>query len=154
MQITSDTYAQRVAQVQAAMKEFGLAAVVIEPGAAMQHLTGVRWGRSERTFLVVIPAKGAPAFVVPGFEEERAREMTPKGADIRVWQEDESPFERVAQVFQDRGVTTGRVGMEESLRFFILHNLKKAAPKMEYVTAQPALKSAGVNLVEAPRRRP
>ena len=154
MQLNSDIYKKRIADVQAAMKEFGLSAVVLEPGAAMQHLTGVRWGRSERSFLVVIPAQGAPAFVVPGFEEERAREMTPKGVDIRVWQEDESPFERVAQIFKDRAVTAGRVGMEESLRFFIFDNLKKAAPKLNYVTAQPALKSAGVNLVAPPRQRP
>ncbi|MBY0506662.1 MAG: aminopeptidase P family N-terminal domain-containing protein [Bryobacteraceae bacterium] len=154
MQMNTDTYQKRIADVQAAMKEFGLAAIVIEPGAAMQHLTGVRWGRSERSFLVVIPAQGAPAFVVPGFEEERARELTPKGADIRVWQEDESPSERVARIFADRGVVSGRVGMEESLRFFIFQNLRRAAPKFEYVTAQPALKSAGVNLVAPPRSRP
>ena len=153
MQLASDTYQKYVAEVQAAMKEFGLSAMVIEPGAAMQHITGVRWGRSERSFLLVIPQKGAPALVVPGFEEQRARELTPKGIDIRVWQEDESPSERVAQVFQDRGVTTGRVGMEDSIRFFIFQNLKKLAPKFEYVTAQPALKSAGVNLVAPPGRR-
>ncbi len=155
MQLATDTYEKNVAGVQAAMKEFGLAAMVIEPGAAMQSITGVRWGRSERSFLLVIPAKGAPALIVPGFEEERARELTPKGIDIRVWQEDESPSERIAQVFKDRGVTSGRVGMEDSIRFFIFQNLRKIAPKFEYVTAQPALKSAGVNLTPPPpRRRP
>ena len=38
-----------------------------------------------------------------------------------------------------------RVGMEESLRFFIFDGVRKQAPKMEYVSAQPALKSAGVD---------
>ena len=151
MQLDTDTYQKHIAAVQAAMKEFGLAAVVMEPGAAMQDITGVRWGRSERSFLLVIPAKGAPALVVPGFEEQRARELTPKGMEIRVWQEDDSPSERVARVFADRGVTAGRVGMEESLRFFIFQNLRKAAPKLDYVSAQPALKAAGVNLT-APQR--
>ena len=43
-------YRSRIEKLREAMKEFGLAAVVIEPGPAMVYLTGVRWGRSERTF--------------------------------------------------------------------------------------------------------
>ncbi len=42
------------------MKEFGLRAVVIEPGPAMVYLTGVRWGRSERTFALVFPLERRP----------------------------------------------------------------------------------------------
>ena len=41
----------------------------------MMYLTGVRWGKSERTFAVVLPAKGEPVWVLPGFEEGRAREL-------------------------------------------------------------------------------
>jgi Xaa-Pro dipeptidase len=112
----------------------------------MQYLTGVRWGRSERTFAVVITQKGDPAYVLPGFEEMRARELITVGTDIRVWQEDESPYARVAEVMKARGITQGRAGIEESLRFFIFDGVRKQAPKMEYVSAQPALKSAGVDL--------
>ena len=55
---------QGLKELQEAMKEFGLQAVVLEPGPAMLYLTGVRWGRSERTFSVVIPAKGEPTLQV------------------------------------------------------------------------------------------
>ena len=127
------------------MKEMGLQAVVIESGPAMQYLTGVRWGRSERTFAIVITQKGDPAYVLPGFEEQRARELITVGQDIRIWQEDESPFARIAQVMKDRGVAAGRVGIEESLRFFIFDGVRKQSPKMDYVSAQPALKLAGVD---------
>ena len=71
------------------MKEFGLGAIVLEPGPAMMYLTGVRWGKSERSFIVVIPTKGDPAFILPGFEEMRARELIHPGTEIRIWQEDE-----------------------------------------------------------------
>ena len=139
-------YRSRIARVQQAMKEFGLSAILLESGPAMQYLTGVRWGRSERTFAVVITQTGDPAYVLPGFEEMRARELITVGKDIRVWQEDESPFARVAEIVKDRGVTAGRVGVEESVRFFIYDGVHKQAPKMEYVSAQPALKAAGVDL--------
>ena len=137
-------YRTRIARLQEAMKELGLQAVVLEPGPAMTYLTGVRWGRSERCFAVVLTQKGDPAYVLPGFEEMRARELIHVGEDIRVWQEDESPYQRIAQVMKDRGVTSGRVGMEESVRFFVFDGVRKLASQVEYVSAQPVLKSAGV----------
>jgi Xaa-Pro dipeptidase len=145
---TPDEFHARIEKAQQAMKEFGLSAMVLEPGPAMMYLTGVRWGKSERSFIVVIPAKGEPAWVLPGFEEMRARELIKPGSDIRVWQEDESPFERVAQALKDRGVTAGRVGMDEAARFFVFDGVRKQAPKLDYVTATPALKSAGVDLAQ------
>lgn len=71
-EISESTYQARIAKAQEAMKEFGLQAIVLEPGPAMQYLTGVRWGRSERTFSVVLPAQGEPVYILPGFEEMRA----------------------------------------------------------------------------------
>ena len=143
---TPDILRARIAKAQAAMKEFGLRAIVLEPGPAMQYLTGVRWGRSERTFAVVLTQTGDPAYVLPGFEEMRARELIKVGEDIRVWQEDESPFQRVAEILKARGVALGKVGMEDSVRFFVFDGVRKADSKLEYVSAQPALKSAGVDL--------
>ena len=40
-EISAATYRQRIAQLQAAMKELGFGAVVLEPGPAMVYLTGV-----------------------------------------------------------------------------------------------------------------
>jgi Xaa-Pro dipeptidase len=146
MQQTNETseaaFRARIAKLQEAMKEFGLGAVVLEPGQAMLFLTGVRWGKSERTFAVVIPAKGEPVWVLPGFEEMRARELIHTG-DIRIWQEDESPYQRVADALKDRGVVSGRVGMDSSARFFVFDGIRKLAPGVDFVSAQPALKAAG-----------
>jgi Xaa-Pro dipeptidase len=142
----ADVLRARIAKLQEAMKEFGLRAIVVESGPAMQYLTGVRWGRSERTFAVVITQTGEPAYVLPGFDEMRAKELITVGNEIHVWQEDESPFARVSEILKERGVALGRVGVEESVRFFIFDGIRKQAPKLEYVSAQPALKSAGVDL--------
>ena len=60
-EVSAETYQQRLTKLQDAMKEFGLQAIVLEPGPAMVYLTGVHWGKSERTFAVVLPAKGEPA---------------------------------------------------------------------------------------------
>ena len=60
-EVSTQTYQARIAKLQEAMKEFGLRAVVLESGPAMMYLTGVRWGRSERTFAVVFTQTGDPA---------------------------------------------------------------------------------------------
>jgi Xaa-Pro dipeptidase len=142
-EISQEFYRARIEKLRDAMKEFGLQAVVLEPGPAMFYLTGVRWGRSERTFALVLTAKGEMTFVLPGFEEMRARELIHGGADVRVWQEDESPFSRIVQSLKDRGITSGRVGMDASARFFVFDGIRKLAPNFEYVSAQAALKAAG-----------
>jgi Xaa-Pro dipeptidase len=145
-------FRSRIGKLQDAMKEFGLQAVILEPGPAMMYLTGVRWGRSERTFSVVIPAKGELAFVLPGFEEMRARELIHVGDDIRVWQEDESPYQRIADVLKDRGINAGRVGVDATARFFVFDGIRKLAPKLDYVSAQQVLKSAGADASQPARR--
>ena len=157
---TVSTYKERIAKLQAAMKEFGYQAVVLEPGPAMVYLTGVRWGKSERTFAVVLPAQGEPVWVLPGFEEARARELIPGGIgfspstgapapDIRVWQEDESPYERIVHGIKDRaaGAPAGpaRVGIDDAARFFVFDGIRKLAPKFEYSSAAQVLKQGGVD---------
>ena len=144
-EVSASEYRQRLTRLQDAMKEFGLQAIVLEPGPAMLYLTGVRWGKSERTFAVVLPAKGEPVWVLPGFEEMRARELIHAGDEIHVWQEDESPYERIVQALRNRGVTTGRVGIDEAARFFVFDGIRKLAPKLDYVGAATVLKSAGAS---------
>ena len=71
------------------------------------YYTGMRWGQSERTFGVIIPAQGPIAYVCPGFEEDRVREQHQCrrfGNEVRVWQEDESPYAVIAGIVKDRGL--------------------------------------------------
>jgi Xaa-Pro dipeptidase len=154
--VSAATYRERIAKLQEAMKEFGLGAVVLEPGPAMVYLTGVRWGKSERTFAVVLPVKGEPVWVLPGFEEMRARELIHVGDDIRVWQEDDSPYQRIVQGLKDRGVGApsgpARVGIDDALRFFVFDGIRRLAPKLDYVGAQQVLKAAGVDTAPPPRQ--
>ena len=107
--ITIDDRKTRLEKARRLMVENKLDAVVLEGGSSMFYFTGVRWGLSERPFVAVIPARGELAWVCPGFEEARARELIKFGTDVRTWQEDESPYRVIAQILKDRGVSTGRV---------------------------------------------
>ena len=135
--ITDDERRARIDKARRLMADNGMGAIVLEPGTSMNYFVNVRWGTSERPFLLVIPAKGELAYVAPGFEEARAREITKFTNDIRVWQEDEDWGAVVAGILKDRGVTTGKVGVEERVRFFIPEGLRAAAPAAQFVLATP-----------------
>src|SRR6266850_317425 len=135
--ITLDERKARIAKAQRLMAEQKIDAIYIESGTSMYYFTGMRWGQSERMFALVIPQRGELAWVCPKFEEERARELIKFGKDIRTWEEDESPYRRVAQIIRDRGIRTGRIGMEERVRFFLYEGIRQEAPKLEFVSATP-----------------
>ena len=127
----------RIVRAQRLMAEQGLGAIILEPGTSMVYYTGVSWWPSERTFALVIPARGSPGWVCPAFEEARARELIRFGTDVRTWQEDESPFRLIAGLLRDRGVASQRVGLEERVRFFVMDGLRNEAPAAELVSATP-----------------
>jgi Xaa-Pro dipeptidase len=133
--ISDDERRGRIEKARRLMVENELDAIYLESGSSLFYYTGVRWGASERMFAAVLPARGDLAYVCPAFEESRARELIRFGDDIRTWEEDESPYQRVAEIFKDRGITTGRVGMEERVRFFLFDGIRKEAPALEYVSA-------------------
>ena len=148
--IADDERRARIAKAQRLMTEQGLGAIVLESGASMSYFVNVRWGLSERPFLLVIPAKGDLAYISPGFEEQRAREVIRFSTDVRVWQEDEDPLRLVAGILRDRGVATAKVGVEERVRFFIADALAKALPAAQVVLATPV--TAGLPDVQVRRR--
>src|SRR5690242_4851196 len=127
----------RIAKAQRLMREQKVGAIVIEPSNSLLYYTGVRWSPSERTFGLVIPANGDLGWVCPAFEEARARELIRFGRDVRIWQEDESPFHVLAGLLRDRGAAGGRIGVEEGVRFFIVDGLRHELPAAELVNATP-----------------
>jgi Xaa-Pro aminopeptidase len=127
----------RIDKAQKLMAANGMGAIYVESGTSLFYYTGVKWGRSERMFAMVIPAKGDPAWVCPAFEEQRARELIRFGDDIRTWQEHESPYRLVAQILADRGASSGKVGIEETTRFFFMDGVGKQSPGVEMVSADP-----------------
>jgi Xaa-Pro dipeptidase len=143
--ITDDERAARVEKARTLMVDNKIDAIYLEGGSSMFYFTGVRWGLSERPFVAVIPAKGDIGWVCPGFEEERARELVKDAKDVRVWQEDESPYRQIAAILKDRGAKT--VGVEERLRYFIVSGVRKEAPAMNFVDAEVI--TAGCRMIKS-----
>jgi len=152
--ITVEERAERQEKARRLMHENNLSAILLAEGTSLNYFTGIRWEGGERLFAMVLPANGAAFYVAPAFEEDRAREQiaqSPSGAqpssDVRVWQENESPYERVAQGLSDRGIATGIIGIEETTKFLFSDNLRKAAASATFTSATPV--TAGCRMIKS-----
>ena len=112
-------------------------ALFFAPGTSLYYFTGVHWGLSERLLGLVIPREGTPIMVVPGFEEGRLRERLRIPMEIHAWQEDESPTELAAKALADRGIRSGKIGVEETAGFTFFDHFRRAAPGFEFASADP-----------------
>ena len=142
---------QRQERARQLMRENNLDAILMIGGTSLVYFTNIRWWNSERLFAAVLPAKGNPFYVCPAFEEDRAREQIANGhegnnADVRTWQEDEDPYRLVAAGLKDRGISSGRIGIEERTTFVFSDGIAKSAPQASITSATAV--TAGCRMIK------
>src|SRR5437763_2230369 len=150
--ITTAEREQRMERARQLMSANKIDAIMVMGGTSLVYFTNIHWWMSERLFAVILPVKGDPFYVCPAFEEDRAREQIAGGpggnnAEVRTWQEDERPYQRIAEGVKDRSLTTGNMGMEETIRYVFSEGLSKAAPGLHLVSATPA--TAGCRMIKS-----
>jgi len=150
--ISRDERHLRLERARQLLAENAIDAMLLMSGTSLNYFTGIRWWGGERLFALVLPAKGSAFYVCPAFEEGRAREQiadAPDGKqpDVRTWQEDESPYRLVAQGLKDRSMATGKLGIEETVRFFFADGIAKAAPQLTLTSATPV--TAGCRMIKS-----
>src|ERR1700677_3406158 len=146
--VSAEERRARIAKVQALMEQRKIAALLIEPGSSLDYFTGIRWRRSERITLAVIPARGEVLVVSPAFEEPSVRETLQVGGDVRPWDEHENPFEKIVQGLKDRGINSGVLAAESTMRFFIIAGIRQASGAYEIIPADPIVRAC--RLIKSP----
>jgi Xaa-Pro dipeptidase len=128
--ITEDERRERMEKARRLMRENKMGAIYLEPGTSLYYYTGKRGG--DAGFGLVLPAKGEPAWI--------------SGEKIR--SEPDAPYRQMAQALKDRGAATGRLGLEERVRFAVFDGLRKQMPALELVSADPV--TAGCRVIKSP----
>jgi Xaa-Pro dipeptidase len=150
--ITAQERRGRLEKARRLMTEQKIDAIILAGGTSLNYFTGIRWGNSERLTAAIIPKVGNPYIVTPAFEEDRTREQLVGGpmehTDVATWQEDQSPFALVVQGLKDRGITTGRIGVEETTKFVFADSVGSDAPALKFVSATPI--TAGCRMIKEP----
>ncbi len=150
--ITNDERRSRLAKARRLLAEHKMSALVLTQGTSLVYFTNMHWGGGERLTACVVPVKGDPFVVCPAFEEERAREQIALGpfgtasADVRTWNEDEDPYALVARGLKERGLTSGTIGVDESMKFVWSDSIAAAAPQMKVVSGTPI--TAGCRMIK------
>jgi len=130
----------RIAQAKELMRANDIGALLIEPGSSLIYFTGVRWSRSERLTAAVLTREGEVAIVTPFFEEPSVRESLGVDAEVLTWNEDENPLAAVAAWLGKRGLSKGKIGVEETVRYFAVDGLEKAMPQATVVNGAPVVR--------------
>lgn len=94
--ITAAERADRLDRARAALAASGADALLVNAGPSLRYFTGVSWGATERLVALLLPAAGQPIMICPAFELGSLQAELQIVADIRLWQEDESPTDLVA----------------------------------------------------------
>ena len=126
----------RIEKARKLMADGKIDLLCLNGGTSLDYFGAIRWGLSERMFAMLIPAQGDIAYVCPKFEEGRAREQVKFGTDIRTWEEDESPYALVKQILQDRKIASGTIGVEPTIREFVVDGMQKACPTARLVNGE------------------
>lgn len=150
--ITSEERTVRQEKARRLMRANGIDAILLTEGTSLSYFSGIQWWGGERLFAMILPAKEEPFYVCPAFEQGRAQEQiskSPQGsnADLRVWQEDENPYQLLAQGLRDRHISNGTLGIEETVRFVFSNNISKAAPQLKLTNATPV--TAGCRMIKS-----
>lgn len=130
--ISASEHGQRRIRLGEILRAQSLDAILIEPGATLEYLTGVSWGHSERLFALVVDADGGHFWIVPGFEETKARlsidsKDGPRG-DIHAWKEHEYPYPALSSALRQHGLR--RLAVEPQVRYGFVARLLAALPQL------------------------
>jgi len=132
--------AEREARLEKArrlVREMGADALLVGAGASLHYFAGVPWGATERLVAMLVTASGEPLLFSPTFELGSLAADTAISAQVRDWEEHESPYALVAAALTEAGV--GRLAVDPAMAFTMVERLRKAAPHVDLLDATPVI---------------
>jgi Xaa-Pro dipeptidase len=128
----------RIARAQAFMAAHGIDAVYLNAGSNLTYFTGTKWSPSERMVGAILPARGAPAYIAPAFEEDTIRDFMVVEGAVAVWDEHEAPAARLRAVLEQRGIGAGGVlAIDDGTPLFLVDAIRAATDGYTLQNAHP-----------------
>lgn len=130
-------YEARLERARGLAAALGADALLVGAGASLRYFTGVPWGATERLVTLLLPRKGRPVMICPAFELGSLEADLKIEADIRLWQEHDSPAALTARALAEIGADV--LALDPAAPFLLFSALDKAAPSLRAVDATPVI---------------
>ncbi len=133
----TDFHADRIERLQAQLAQDGVDLAIFGPSADLLYLTGFDAHLSERLNLLVVPASGKPALVVPTLEAPLVGDAA-RLVKLHTWEDHEDPAALAASVIgglEGKSIATGN-----QLWSAFLLRLQAQLPGGSWVEATPIMR--------------
>ena len=147
--ISTNEFKERIASAQQLMQQHNIAALYLNAGTNLFYFTGTRWHGSERMVGAILPARGAPIYIVPYFEQGTILQFMGIPGDIVAWQEHQSPYQLFIDTLNQMGIEKGEIGIDEATPFFISNGIASIAANYSLVCAKQI--TAGCRAIKSAR---
>lgn len=145
--ISLDEYQTRLDRAAYVMRQKGWRAMIAVAGTNMLYFTGTHWHPSERLVAVIVFDDGTMSYICPAFEQSTLEDFMVLKGPVATWEEHENPYECVADVLTDRGLSEVDIGMDEAAPFFVSDGIRKAMPDCAF--ADGAAVTAACRMVKS-----
>lgn len=123
----------RIEQARRLMADASVDAMLIGAGTSLSYFTGIGWGMIERLVAMVLTPRGKPYIICPAFELGSLEAILSMDAEMRLWEEHESPSALVAGVLRETGAT--RLAIDPALPFGMAERIRAAVPSADVTDA-------------------
>jgi Xaa-Pro aminopeptidase len=144
----TDFHEERAMKAVDALREGGVDALLLFPGADIGYFAGFTIGMSERLAAALIPVDGEPVLIVNQLEEE-LRGQEPWIKDVDIWPEHEDPIETLAENLERRNLNNAVIGVSEDAPWGWINRLRARLPDVHVVDATEFLTE--VRMVKTPQ---
>ena len=126
---------ERIEKARRLMHANGADALLVGAGASLRYYAGIPWGASERLVAMLLPRTGKPIVIAPAFELGTLEADLKIEAELRLWEEDESPSELVVGALREVGATT--LAIDPGMAFLFVDRIRRAGPALDIVDGGP-----------------
>src|SRR5689334_11504510 len=127
-------YSDRIAGLQAQLRAQGAGGAILAGTDQMRYLTGWREGGHERFVGLLVPADGAPAFLVPAMNADQAKH-TPAGIATVIGWDDADGWRGAARDLISRWPEQANIAVDDELLSVHLLGLQSLFPSAKFFSA-------------------
>jgi Xaa-Pro dipeptidase len=131
---------ERLSRLRIVMRDAGVAALAVVPGANLRYLAGLELHMNERLTIAFFPEQGEPAMVLPALEAPRARTQAQFPMRFYTWDDAEGPYGALQRCADDLRLDGQRLGVEyTTMRVLELRGVEQVAPEAIVGDGTPVL---------------